>query len=248
MPVILFTDVGSGNFLKPYGVTYMEIECWGPGGSGAIRTQLGQLLGGGGGGAYSANMFGLTQNYNVEELVIPYFVADAGSQTATTWGKDSTFPEWNIRNRVRALGGNNGQIGSAAAGGNGLNGDGTTRSSGGSSSLGTDGTTNFGGSGGGAGGELDDGGNAVGLTPGTGSGVFSGTGGQRGVSSPTVYGAGGFGNNGVTAGQAGTQGLIRISFDYPSGAYFAMDNNQGGKSQFIITSDLSTNVNTFRKI
>ena len=71
MPTILFTTVGSGSWVKPAGVTRVEIECWGAGGDGSA-TSPGRR--GGGGGSYSANMSGLTTNYAATEMVIPYYV------------------------------------------------------------------------------------------------------------------------------------------------------------------------------
>jgi hypothetical protein len=242
MPYILFDAFGSGSWLKPAGVRRVEIECWGAGGNGGTRTAVGQLTGGGGGGAYSANMSGLTTNYTEGELLVPYYIPTPGSQIDTTWGRNSSAPEWNVYNRVRAKSGTNGGINFSGAGGTNA-GDGTTLYSGGNGALGID-STNFGGGGGGAAGELGNGGNASGLSPGSGNGIYSGTGGRRGVSAPTPYGAGG---NGGGPGASGTGGLIRIYYEYPAVTYFEIgsDFRAGASIAHINPTD---GANIFRKL
>lgn len=206
MPTILFTTVGSGSWVKPSGVTRVEIECWGAGGNGVSPS----LRGGGGGGSYSANMSGLTTNYAATEMVIPYYVADGGSEIDTTWGRNSSAPEHNVYNRVRAIAGRNATIATAGAGGSG--GDGTTLYAGGNGANGAGGAAV--GGGGGAAGELGPGNNASGAAGGSGSGQYSGNGGGP-TSAPTLYGGGGRGGA-VDALRAGAQGLIRIQYADPA--------------------------------
>jgi hypothetical protein len=211
MPTILFTALGSGSWVKPSGVTRVEIECWGAGGNGGSRTSIGQQSGGGGGGSYSANMSGLTTNYAATEMVVPYYIAVNGSGEDTTWGKNSSAPEWNIFNRVRARPGTNGTATTSGTGGSG--GDGTTLYAGGNGAVGIDGT-NWQGGGGGAAGENGPGNNASGITGGSGSGQFSGNGG--GPNAPTLYGAGGQAGASGNPNRFGTPGLIRIQYADPA--------------------------------
>jgi hypothetical protein len=206
MPSILFTTVGSGSWVKPSGVTRVEIECWGAGGDGNA-TSPGRR--GGGGGSYSSNMSGLTTNYAVTEMVVPYYVADRGSQEDTTWGKNSSAPEWNVYNRVRARAGQNATTASPGAGGSG--GDGTTQYAGGSGVAQAGSTV---GGGGGAAGENGPGNNAVGSTGGSGSGQFSGNGASNNTVA-TPYGAGGAGSA-LVEYRVATQGLIRIQYADPA--------------------------------
>ena len=206
MPTILFTTVGSGSWVKPSGVTRVEIECWGAGGDGNA-TSPGRR--GGGGGSYSANMSGLTTNYAATEMVIPYYVADRGSQEDTTWGRNSSAPEWNVYNRVRARAGQNATTAFPGAGGSG--GDGTTQYAGGNGVAGAGSSV---GGGGGAAGELGPGNNASGATGGSGSGQFSGNGGSNDTAA-TPYGGGGAGSS-LVEFRVGTQGLIRIQYADPA--------------------------------
>lgn len=206
MPTILFTTVGSGSWVKPAGVTRVEIECWGAGGDGSA-TSPGRR--GGGGGSYSANMSGLTTNYAAVEMNIPYYIGEHGSEEDTTWGRNSTAPEWNIYNRVRAVAGRNATTALPGAGGSG--GDGTILYSGGSGAA-TVAPTVAGG--GGAAGELGNGNNASVSTGGSGSGQFSGNGASNNTVA-TPYGGGG-GGNALTEYRTGTQGLIRIQYADPA--------------------------------
>ena len=237
MPHILFTTPGSGSWIKPAGVTRVEIECWGAGGNGGTRT-AGTTAGGGGGGAYSANMSGLTTNYTEGELVVPYYVAPGGESTDTTWGKNSSAPEWNVYNRVKAQSGRNGGINIAGAGGAALSGDGTTLYSGGSGGASGG---NFA-AGGGAAGELGNGGNASGTITGSGNGIYSGNGGSPNVNNAGLYGGGGGGGL-----HPGRQGLIRIYYEYPAVTYFEIgsDFRNGTSTASINPTD---GANRFRKL
>jgi hypothetical protein len=220
MPTILFTTPGSGSWVKPVGVTRVQIECWGGGGNGGIRFGFGGRAAGGGGGGYASNLSGLVSNYGIPELVVPYYVAPGGQTNSdTVWGRDSSAPDWNVFNRVRAQTGRDGSGSRAGGGGIGL--DGTTSYTGGSGSFASTGLA--GGAGGGAASPSGNGFNASGITPGSGSGELAGNGGNPATDDATLYGGGA--GAGYEALLSGKQGVIRITFDYPPISPFLITTN-----------------------
>jgi hypothetical protein len=230
MPTILFTTPGSGSWTKPAGVTSIKVECWGGGGNGGGAPNGG----GGGGGAYAQN-HGYEQypsqsipNYPSEELTIPYYVAPGGAGNGGTLWETNISNYWVDRwNRTLAQTGQDGTPTARGLGATAVTGSITYR--GGNGSRVVIGST-FSAGGGGAGST----GNGQDANVATAGGVTSEYGGNGGSSTGTAanYGGGEWGD------RIGRQGLIRITFEWPS-SFFTLGPN--GRSQAIVSSTNGAN-------
>lgn len=204
---------GLTEWVAPAGVTAIEVETWGAGGSGGNHTTQTGGRGGGGGGGYSRRVVSVTPGTT-------YYINVGAGSTSTSAGDDSWFSTTNVTggSLVRAKGGSSnqnnttgaaggvssggtnppiGDVGGMYAGGNGGLGVTGTRSGGGGSSAGHSANGNNGnnantnggaappGGGAGANGRTDNGNGSTGSPPGGG-----GSGAYRATSGTTVRGAG----------------------------------------------------------
>lgn len=211
--VKLIDTVGSGSFIKPYGVTSIKVECWGAGGN-ITRDKDGNLSvnsGGGGGGAYSQNHGYINYpsesigNYPRESVVIPYYVAPPGGETV--WETNQSNYWVNRWNRTLAWGGAPGTPTNFGVGGGAVDGTGSIKFNGGNGSRITI-TLTFSAGGGGAG-STGNGKGAVNIYGGDSTSEFGGEG-ADGTRNPGLYGGGA---HYTKNGGLGAQGLIRITYE-----------------------------------
>jgi hypothetical protein len=229
MPTILFTTPGSGSWTKPAGVTSVKVECWGGGGNGFTGG------GGGGGGAYAQN-HGYEQypsqsipNYPPEELTISYHIAPGGRGNGDTLWETNISHYWVDRwNRTQAQTGADGTATNRGLGGAPLTG--SILYNGGNGSYVVIGASTFSAGGGGAG-STGTGQSAVSTNGGNATSEFGGEG-ADGTRNAGLYGGGGWSN------RSGRQGLIRITFEWPS-SFFTLGPN--GRSQAIVSSTNGAN-------
>lgn len=244
---VIFTE--SGTFTVPAGVTSVDVELWGGGGSGGVAVGTAGRATGGGAGAYSKK-----ENIAVTPLaeltvtvgtggtsVSMNSPAGSGNSTQGNAGNDSWFIDTST---ILAKGGGAGQAGTDAVapqanGGAAASGVGDTKFSGGNGAS----SSNVGSTGGGGGaGDGADGGssssNGSNATTGGGSGgaVGGGNGGTGAFASGTGSvataaagnvrgGAGGgataLGANSTANSGAGFRGEVRISYQIPIGVLTA---------------------------
>lgn len=80
MTVLTLTTPGAGSWTVPAGVTVLEVECWGGGGSGGFRATVSQSATAGGGAGWSkTNALAVTPGQTVY-----YYVGAGGASVATT--------------------------------------------------------------------------------------------------------------------------------------------------------------------
>lgn len=214
---------GEHKFVVPsgFGITEIDVECWGAGGSGAGASAGGAYPGGGGGGAgaYSKKEITVIPETDIALSVAPLSAGGAnatnGNDGASSWVKE------NGANGCVAVGGKKGLV-TGTAGAGGLNTDcyGDTKYSGGN---GANNTSYNGGGGGGGAGSTGAGGNASGTTKGTGTSVNGGDGGNGSTGNDgfpgSVYGGGGGGGNFFNSGAitykggSGAGGVVMISYE-----------------------------------
>lgn len=209
-----FNSPGLFTWTCPAGITCIKVECWGGGGRGGNQTGAG-ASGGGGGGAYSRGS-SLT--------VIPgntYYINVGNGSTTTLPGGDSWFgPTSQPADAVAmAKGGNsvadNGAGGATGGSAAGCIGDKKYNGGNGGNSV----SGNSGGGGGGAG-TTGAGGNANGVTAGTGTPLYGGSGGAgltvdgNGFSGSTYGGGGGGEKRSATdfLPGNGASGLIMVTY------------------------------------
>ena len=212
---VIFNASGSDSFTVPLGVTEIQIEAWGAGGSGGTAG-VNNAGGGGAGGQYAkANITvagGQTFSLNIPDV----------TAASSNWGANSTF--YNATTTyVRAVGGAPGVSAANGAGGQGSTVNGIANGAGGvifAGGNGAAGVSRKGGGGGGGAGSSGSGGNASGETAGTGTQQFGGNGGAGASGNNIVggpgsdFGGGGGGGNNRDGG-TGAQGMLRITYVEP---------------------------------
>lgn len=218
MTVLTITTPGTTNWVCPLGVTTVQVELWGAGGTGGPATGTASGAGGGAGGQYAIKQVTVTPG-NTYAVVVP---AASTSLTTVVNGADATF----ATTTVVAKGGAGG---AAATGATSVGGVGSTTSgvgdtvfAGGSGGTGVSSTISAGG--GSGAGSTGTGNSGSGQTAGTAKTVNGGAGGT-GVSSANTrnagsnYGGGGSGGLSSSAtdrtGGNGAQGLAVLTYTLP---------------------------------
>jgi hypothetical protein len=79
MAEVLLATAGPGTWIVPAGVTSIQVECWGGGGSGAYRSTSGVASGGGGGGYSLTNAIAVTPGQTVHYSIGAGGAAASGS-------------------------------------------------------------------------------------------------------------------------------------------------------------------------
>lgn len=199
------TATGTTNWTCPIGVTSVQVELWGAGGSGGPATGTASGAGGGAGGQYAIKNVAVTPG-TVYAVVVP--AATTANTTNVVNGADATFNSTTVV---------------AKGGAGGAKATGTTGSGGAGSTAGGVGDTVYaGGSGGNGVSSTSSGGGGSGAGS-TGSGN-SGSGATAGTAKLNNGGAGGAGvttantrNNGSNYGGGGSGGLSSSSTDRAGG-------------------------------
>ena len=208
---VTITTTGTTNWVAPGGVTSVQVELWGAGGTGGSATGTASGAGGGSGGQYAAKQVTVVPG-TTYPVVVP--AASASSTNGVVNGADATFNSTTVVAKGGAgaaiatgttgtggAGSTTGGVGDTVfAGGNGANGVSSTSSGGGGSGAGSTGTGNNG-SGGTAGAAKANnggaGGNGVTSANTRNAGSNYGGGGSGGLSSSATDRAGGNGAQGL---------------------------------------------------
>ena len=209
----------SGTWTKPTGVDYIQIECWGGGGTGGVADGTGARAAGGTGGTYAKKVVNVTGN-------VSYTVggASTASTTVKVDGNPTFFGSTFGTALVAANGGVGGAVNTSTGGATATTAVttgsiGTTINAGGNGGAGT--SAGYAGGGGGGAGSGGAGGNATNQTAGTGTADNGGNGGAGTNTTNTRnngsnYGGGGSGGIATTstnrAGGNGAAGIIRITY------------------------------------
>ena len=213
------TYTTSATWTKPANVSYIQVECWGGGGTGGVADGTGARAAGGSGGTYAKKVVNVTGN-------VSYTVATAATATNTSQvnGNNTFFGAAFGTALVAANGGVGGAVNTSTGGATATTAVttgsiGTTIYAGGNGGAGT--SAGYAGGGGGGAGSTGAGNNATNETAGTAKSENGGAGGAGTNSSNTsnpgsTYGGGGSGGLAGTAtnraGGNGAAGLIRITY------------------------------------
>ncbi|MGO4773867.1 hypothetical protein ACEN2I_19635 [Flavobacterium sp. W22_SRS_FK3] len=223
---LTFSTPTTSTFKVPAGVTSLNVECWGGGGSGGGVYNLVSLFGGGGGGggAYSkVPTFVVTPG-----AVLNYKVGNGGIGVNGADGLTGETTNFSTVNALGGVGGKNGNSGNGAGGAGGIASTGTgTFYSGGAGALARTilVTVLSSGGGGGSAGTAANGNNAsTNLLNANGGAAV--TGGGAGASGMTLIG-GGNGNTGSSPGGGGGGALGLLNSNFKGG--------NGGKGQIKVT-------------
>ena len=213
---ILFNTIGTGSYTKPFGITKIIAECWGPGGGGESNFTSNIRGAGGAGGQYARS----TLIYPIAETTIPYIVGPEQPSLGIPGGAPYLQTEWDNGIVIAKGGGNAWSI----QGGNGSTdgGVGDIVYSGGNGNSAAQYSLGLFGHGGGGAGSTGNGNAATAGAPGAAKSEYGGAGGEcplfanaNGVTG-SVYGGGGSGatrgsGTGTFTGGPGAQGLVRIT-------------------------------------
>lgn len=208
--VTTITTTGTTNWVCPIGVTSVQVELWGAGGTGGPATGTASGAGGGAGGQYAIKQVAVTAG-NTYAVVVP--AASASNTTTVVNGADATFAATTVVAKGGAgavaataatgaggAGSTTGGVGDTVfAGGNGATGVSSTSSGGGGSGAGSTGTGNNGSAGTGGAAKASNGGaggNGVTTANTRNAGSNYGGGGSGGLSSSATDRAGGNGAQG----------------------------------------------------
>lgn len=216
------TFTASGLWTCPAGVTSVDAECWGAGGTGGGSTG-GGVGGGGGGGAYSKKTGIAVTPGTAYTVTVGAAGTFPGTNTDGADGGDSSFkPNGPVAPDVLAKGGGGGRStangSTGGAGGAAASGTGDTKFSGGN---GASQTSQPNGGGGGAG-STGAGGTTSTSSGGTGASVGGGTGGAIFSIFAQPAGGGGAGDD-FDAGHSytvGARGEVRITYTAAAGGNF----------------------------
>lgn len=208
--VLTITTTGTTNWVCPSGVTSVQVELWGAGGTGGPATGTASGAGGGAGGQYAIKQVAVTPG-NTYAVIVP---AASTSATTVVNGADATFAATTVVAKGGAgavaataatgaggAGSTTGGVGDTVfAGGNGATGVSSTSSGGGGSGAGSTGTGNNGSAGTGGAAKASNGGaggNGVTTANTRNAGSNYGGGGSGGLSSSATDRAGGNGAQGL---------------------------------------------------